>query len=833
MDEHVRADGASGRKPAAIVAEPGHDAIVTALLDGIAEPLCVADDAGLIVLANRAAARAVGVQDAAALAGRPLAEIQPRDGWLPGRDDDGAPAGTAVATGGLGGLRLYRCAENGAPLDPRLLQQVLDSVLDRVSAGEDEARFLFAVAATGRFMGRELDESMGQRDVDFYPPEEVAPFIGADRRALAAGAPLVVEQPCRRERGREGTRRALEVPMREATERVVGLGADGPDVTELRRAKATLARQTRELHMAQRVAGLASWRWQAGTRYLVGSSNLTHLLGLDPAADRWPVVELLRRVCPRCRRRLLASVRTALARGHRRAVEVCLDGHDPDGKRMRCTFHREVSAAGVSIFGVVQNVTEQKRLERRLHDLAYRDGLTALANRSALHEALAHAVARYDRDGQPAALLLLNLDRFKVVNDTLGHAAGDRLLVLVADRLLAGSRGADLVARLGSDEFALVLGGVGHVDAARDVAERLVAALREPFVLNGTSVTIGASVGVALLPQDATEAEAWLRNADLALYQMKSEGRDGIRLFDRSLDRSRRLRLDLIAELREAIATESLDLHYQPQIDLQSGAIVGFEALARWRHPQRGMIPPSEFVALAEQSSLIGELGRYVLRRACAQWRRFAAAGRPEVAVSVNVSPAQLWHIDLVAETRAALAAHAMPAANLVLEVTENVFLDHHRGAVSGMLGELRALGVKLSLDDFGTGFSSLAYLSGLPFDHLKIDRCFVSEVDRDADRRLLLEGIVALGHALRLEVVAEGIETSAELAVLETLGCDLGQGYLFGRAVDPTTAEGLLATPTPCPATLASTPSSAAFPAGGHGGRGGHGGDERSSRLS
>jgi diguanylate cyclase (GGDEF)-like protein/PAS domain S-box-containing protein len=429
--------------------------------------------------------------------------------------------------------------------------------------------------------------------------------------------------------------------------------------------------------------------------------------------------------------------------------------------------------------GVMVDITPRKSLEAELTRQASHDGLTGLANRTRLRARMERALT-VAAPGSTPAVLLIDLDDFKRVNDSLGHAAGDRLLEMVADRLLGATRGSDTVARLGGDEFAVLL-SVRAPGEITLVADRIVAALSSPFEVDGRDIRVSASVGVAVA--DAGESpDDLLRNADLALYRAKGAGKGRHAAFAPEMHRAAISRLELEAELRWAISNDELLLHYQPIMDLATGRVSSAEALVRWQHPERGLVPPAEFVPLAEATDLVLPLGRWVLQTACraaAAWPR--AAGADGVPVSVNVSGRQLQRPGFVEDVAEALRASGLPARRLVLEVTESVLLADLDTALK-RLEALRALGVRVALDDFGTGYSSLAYLQRLPVDVLKIDRTFTADVTAGGKRAALARAVVTLADTLGLRTVAEGVETDEQDAELRTLGCDYGQGYLYAR---------------------------------------------------
>jgi diguanylate cyclase (GGDEF)-like protein len=424
--------------------------------------------------------------------------------------------------------------------------------------------------------------------------------------------------------------------------------------------------------------------------------------------------------------------------------------------------------------------SELKSERSKLDHMAHHDPLTGLPNRILLGDRLAHALERDRRSGHATALLVVDLDGFKSVNDTFGHATGDRLLAVLGSRLREALRTEDTVARIGGDEFAVVASGLVDPAAARVIAQKVAAAFDAPIDVAGRVVGIGGSIGVSIAPQDGDDAGTLLKNADLAMYRVKREGRGAIAFFTHDLDARMRARTLLTEDLRAALQAGELHLAYQVRVRLGDGSAVGVEALARWDHPRLGAVPPSEFVPLAEEAGLAEQLGAFVLGRACAEmatWRRQGRAATWRVAV--NVSPHQLRSGDLDAVTLETLARHGLPATALELEVTEGTMLDE-RPQVLASLQRLRRAGVRVAMDDFGTGYSSLHRLTVLPVDTLKIDRSFVAGLGRDPRDAAVVDAVIALAHGLGLEVVAEGVETEAQRSTLQARGCHLGQGFLF-----------------------------------------------------
>ena len=445
-----------------------------------------------------------------------------------------------------------------------------------------------------------------------------------------------------------------------------------------------------------------------------------------------------------------------------------------------------------TVEGIVLNsrdVSERAELERQLTHQAFHDSLTRLANRALFLDRLEHAYRRTGRTPGGVALLFLDLDDFKRVNDSLGHAAGDQLLVQASARITAELRDGDTLARLGGDEFAILAEDVGVSGHATSMSERVVAALRAPFTVEGKEICIGASIGIAT-SRDADSPSDLMRNADLAMYIAKTRGKGGCAVFEPHMHEDVVVRLDLEADLRRAIENEHLTLVFQPVMRLAERHLVGVEALVRWTHPTRGVIPPSVFIPIAEEAGLIVPLGRWVLREACRQARHWYDETGQRVHVGVNVSARHVHDSSLLDDVRAALETAGIRPEQLLLEITESVLMRDTEDAAR-VLQELKALGTTLALDDFGTGYSSLSYLQRFPIDVLKIDKSFIEPmVDASYDPRLV-RAIIVLGESLGMRIVAEGIETDAQLETLRTLGCRMGQGYLFAR---PMTGDELLA---------------------------------------
>jgi diguanylate cyclase (GGDEF)-like protein len=425
-----------------------------------------------------------------------------------------------------------------------------------------------------------------------------------------------------------------------------------------------------------------------------------------------------------------------------------------------------------------EDITERRRADAKIAHMAMHDGLTNLANRHLFEEQITRCLEQLGRD-QKFAVLCLDLDYFKNVNDTLGHPFGDKLLQQVGARLSGAVREFDTVARLGGDEFAILQRNVTGPAEIGSLSERIVEVIGRPFDLEGNQVVVGVSIGIALAPTDATNTIDLLKAADLALYRAKGDGRSTYRFFEAAMDERAQARQALERDLRKALMLDQFVIHYQPLVNLQSGRISGFEALIRWNHPERGMLPPADFIPVAEELALIVPIGEWVLREACKE-----AAGWPsDVGVAVNLSPMQVRRLDLCQIVSDALAHSGLAAGRLELEITESVLLRDQESTLE-TLRQLRALGVRLSMDDFGTGYSSLNYLRKFPFDKIKIDCCFVKDLWARRDSRAIIRAVTQLASSLGMKTTAECVETQSDLDFLKRVGCTEGQGYLFSKAV-------------------------------------------------
>lgn len=444
-----------------------------------------------------------------------------------------------------------------------------------------------------------------------------------------------------------------------------------------------------------------------------------------------------------------------------------------------------------SILAVVRDISERADAESQVHYLAHYDLLTGLPNRALFRDRLLQAMAQAKRSDTLIAVMFLDIDQFKDVNDTLGHAVGDQLLKEIARRIRSCMREYDTVARFGGDEFGIIQTDVQTVEAAADLAERILALLGEPFHIEGHEIHSGASVGMTIYPFDDAKADGLLKNADMAMYKAKREGRNRFQFYVAELNEIVQRRAALERDLRIALQKQQFRLHYQPQLDLATGRIVGVEALLRWRHPDRGEISPAEFIPVAESSGLIMPIGDWVLRTACREARAWQDAGLPPVRVAINLSAVQFRHRNLLDTVTSALTESGLEPCWLEVELTESLIMRDVRATID-TLRHLHELGVQIAVDDFGTGYSSLSYLTRFPVSKIKLDQSFVRDVDK-RDGAAIARTVIALGHSLNMKVMAEGVETEYQLRFLREHACNEVQGYYFSRPMSAGAIQRLL----------------------------------------
>jgi diguanylate cyclase (GGDEF)-like protein/PAS domain S-box-containing protein len=550
------------------------------------------------------------------------------------------------------------------------------------------------------------------------------------------------------------------------------------DVTEQARQEAALRASDQLLRLSLSVAGIVSFTRDIRAGTIVTGSDAKAMFGLGRDVSSVTEQEWRSMLVPEDLERIIEATEAAYANQAPELRSGYRYVHPGDGRirhiETRSQITYDASGAPVSSVGVAIDVTEQREADAKLVHLAHHDLLTDLPNRVLFRTRMEEAFARRRR-GEPFALLCLDLDNFKAVNDTLGHAAGDDILRQAADRMRAEIRETDTLARMGGDEFAIIQSGVSRSSEIAGLGERLLAALNAPFDLGGRSVQIGVSIGVVPASDNTDDSAVLFRLADVALYRAKQEGRGTMRFFETDMEVRLKARRSLELELEKALKCEELEIFYQPIVRARDEKVVSLEALLRWRHPERGLLTPINFMPIAEEEGLIIPIGRWVLQRACLEATRWP----DDLKIAVNVSPKQLAQKDLFADVVAALSASGLDAARLELEITETAILED-TGAITDLLHRLGALGLAISLDDFGTGYSSLRHLQRFPFNKLKIDQSFVRWLGKDSASEAIVAAVLNLGAALGMGTVAEGVETADQYRVLEKRGCDQIQGFLI-----------------------------------------------------
>ena len=561
------------------------------------------------------------------------------------------------------------------------------------------------------------------------------------------------------------------------------------------------------LVQAQQVARLGNWDWDIVRDQVHWSDEIFHLLPIEREALDASFQSFLNFVHPDDRQRVNAAIDDALARKAPYLVEHRIIGED----RSEITVEQQAEVVfgdnetPLRMIGTVQDVSDRKRTEQQIHQLAYYDVLTGLPNREHFRRQADRALRGAKRNGQRLALVFLDLDDFKYINDTLGHDAGDELLCKIADYLQNSIRASDLVARLetedatqallsrlGGDEFTILLPNLQEVEVAAKVAERVLEQLRGAIKIQGKEFFVTGSMGIALYPNDGDSVDVLLKNADIAMYHAKQGGRNSYRFYTTHMDEQVQLRLSMESKLKRALENKELDLHYQGKVEISTGRIVGVEALLRWYNPEMGQVSPAQFIPMAEETGLIVPIGEWVLDTACRQAKLWEQAGLVSVNMAVNLSSHQFRRGGLIEMVGRILTETGCDARWLEFELTESVIMENAE-ETTRVLNQLKEIGITLSVDDFGTGYSSMAYLKRFPLDVVKIDQSFVKDITTDANDATIVKAIIALAHGLNLTSIAEGVETEQQLDFLRRHGCDQVQGYLINRPMPVEQMEQLL----------------------------------------
>jgi len=659
---------------------------------------------------------------------------------------------------------------------------LLDAIPNPVYFKDREGRYAMFNRAFHEMFGR-ADDWLGKKPGDMLGPES-ARFHEAHDAPLLAG-PSSVTYERRMERPQAPRLELLynKVTFVDRAGHVGGLIATVTDVTQYKEAERALeASEARFRVLTESSIDLISVLDAEG-RILYQSPALKHLLGFDPAAT------IGHDVSEYVHRDDLEHVRATL----KRIVE---SGHSSEAAEFRLRHRdgmwRTFESLGTNclgdphIHGIVFNsrdVTDRKVIQQRIQHLAYHDNLTGLPNRSLLQDRLAHSIARAERAGRKVGVLFIDLDNFKNINDTLGHDVGDELLRQVARRLSECVRLEDTIARQGGDEFIVLLDGLEDSRGASLVAQKILNALRKAFVLGGSDQHVSGSVGIAMFPEDGRDAQTLMKNADTAMFHGKTQGKNTYQFFTQQMNVAVKRRMTLESALRRAVMNHDFVLHYQPQIDLDTGEILAVEALVRWKTEDSGTVSPGDFIPLAEETGLINEIGEWVLREACRQAREWQNMGLPRRRMAVNLSARQFGDRGFLDMVTRSLAETGLDPACLELEITESQVMRQTEGMIM-LLNKLSEMGVQLAIDDFGTGYSSLSYLKRLPIQKLKIDQSFVRDITVDPNDTAIVVAIINMAKSLDLDTIAEGVETAGQLALLRSKGCHVGQGYYFSAPV-------------------------------------------------
>jgi len=647
-----------------------------------------------------------------------------------------------------------------------------------ITDGDD--RILFANERMAAMTGYPVPEMAERPASELFLAPKDWPAIGERNRRRLRGQSERYEVEMRRKDGSHFFAEVNAIPFRNAEGHVVGTLGAITDITERKRAEDSLRRSAREYRDLFESANDAILILRPESQMILEVNRKSaEMYGLPRDQIVGMSLKNFTRDIPRSEE----QIRRILREGASENLETV-------------HFHRDgtpidllVSSSVVeyrgerAILSVCRDITESKRAKQEIERLAYHDALTDLPNRARFADRLEIALSQARREGHRLAILFLDLDRFKVVNDSLGHKVGDLLLQKVALRLSQLIRGGDTLARLGGDEFIILLARINHDDDASRVAQNVLGLFKRPFIIGERELYVTASIGISLFPRHGEDRESLVKNADIAMYRAKQEGRDNFQFHTSQHTHDAIRRLALETDLRKALDQEEVGVHFQPLVDVRAGALVGAEALARWEHPTRGRLPPSEFIPVAEETGLIVPLGEQILRAACSRMRGWHVGGRPGLRLSVNLSARQFQQQELAHRVDAVLRETGLAPETLELEITESVAMRDVAASVVA-LRALKDLGVRITIDDFGTGYSSLSYLKKFPIDTIKIDQAFVQDVCFDANDAAIVRAAIVMAQELKIEVIAEGVETPEQLEFLRSRACHVMQGHLFGEAV-------------------------------------------------
>lgn len=668
-----------------------------------------------------------------------------------------------------------------------LMRALIDTVPDIIYVKDKQSNFLLANDAVARIVGKKRQELIGKNDFDFFPKQVAQRFFDEETAIIDSGEPMLSQEEPVVDQKTGETRWLLtsKMPLRNSAGAIVGLIGAGRDITERRQIETALSESEERFRSLTELSSDWYWEQDQDLRFVsmtdgnAKSSYQNHEI-TGKALQELPNTAILSGSWP--------EYETLLAKQKPfRDLEL---RHDRPQKQASY-----ISLSGLPVFtsdgqfrgyrGIGRDITERKISEERIHYYATHDSLTALPNRFMFTELLNAALASARRHERKLAVLFIDLDRFKNINDTLGHEAGDKLLSKMAKRLKKTLRSSDVIGRLGGDEFVILVPELEDSRQAAAIARKVLSAAVKPVIVLGQECRVTASVGICIFPDGADSEQELMKNADIAMYRAKEEGKNTFQFYSEKIKARSLERLILENNLRSALERNEFFLHYQAKRDLQTGEIVGVEALVRWRHPDLGVVSPAQFIPLAEETGLIVLIGRWVLKTACAQNMAWQKEGLPPICMAVNLSMRQSFDDGLIEDVATVLKETGMPPELLELEITEGMVMQDTERAIS-ILTEIKKLGVRLAIDDFGVGYSSLSQIKKFPIDTLKVDGSFIRDIPQNMEDRAITEAIIAMGKTLSLTVIAEGVETEEQETFLREHACDQSQGYFFSRPIPP-----------------------------------------------
>ncbi len=675
-----------------------------------------------------------------------------------------------------------------------LMRTLVDAVPDNIFAKDLHSKFLLANNAVAKSMGTVPENLIGKDDFTFFPPDMAQRFFDDEQAVLRSGQPLLNREEPVIDKQSDAVRWLLtsKIPVRNDRGEIFGLVGIGRDITKRREAQLALHESEERFRSLTELSSDWYWEQDASLRFIqledpnnksgytrseILGKSLTQLPHTDILSSSWQDHEDLMR-----RRQPFRDLELRHQAEDGRLTYLSLTGLPAYTEAGEFRGYR----------GIGRDITERKLSEEHIQYLATHDSLTNLPNRFMFSKLLNQAIESARRHHRKLAVLFIDLDRFKNINDTLGHGAGDQLLMEIARRLTACLRASDLVGRLGGDEFVILLPEIEDTGQAVKVAQKILAASLEPVAIQGQECRVTASVGICFYPDDAQDEQSLMKNADIAMYRAKEEGKNTYQFYSPDIKARSLERLMLENNLRQALERNEFFLHYQAKRNLKTGEVAGVEALVRWQHPELGVISPAQFIPLAEETGLIVMIGRWVLKTACAQNVAWLAQGLPPVCMAVNLSARQFFDEHLIDDVAATLQETGMPPELLEMEITEGMVMQDAERAIR-ILSAIKALGVRLAIDDFGVGYSSLAQIKRFPIDTLKVDSSFIRDIPANPEDRAITEAIIAMGKTLSLTVIAEGVETEEQESFLRDHACDQSQGYYFSRPITPEEFESFL----------------------------------------